>query len=94
MHTALLGAMGSLGSDADLQRRCHLIFTDGPDLKHRDHPFVKAVADVPKIVGELGRRPQVPENHKKPKKEGHPKDTKKEKKRNLVWSWWFGSCKI
>ena len=94
LHTALLGAMGSLGSDADLQRRCHLIFTDGPDIKHRDHPSVKAVADVPKVVGELVQRsaaPENPKNPKKPKKEGHPKKTKKEKKRNLVRIWWFES---
>ena len=67
LNIALQGALGLLGSDAELQRRVSLAFSDGPALKQARHMAPKAFQEeLPKEMGERGAKPPAPAPRKKP----------------------------
>lgn len=68
LHIALQGALGLLGSDAELRRRVSLVFSDGPPLKQARHVAPKGFQEeeLPKELGERGTKPPAPSPPKSP----------------------------
>lgn len=68
LHIALQGALGMLGSDAELRRRVSLVFSDGPPLKQARHVAPKGFQEeeLPKELGERGTKPPAPAPPKSP----------------------------
>lgn len=68
LHIALQGALGLLGSDAELRRRVSLVFSDGPPLKQARHVAPKGFQEeeLPKELGERGTKPPAPAPPKSP----------------------------
>ena len=68
LHIALQGALGLLGSDAELRRRVSLVFSDGPPLKQAQHVAPKGFQEeeLPKELGERGTKPPAPAPPKSP----------------------------
>ena len=79
LNIALQGALGLLGSDAELQRRVSLAFSDGPALKQARHMAPKAFQEeeLPKEMGERGAKPPAPAPRKKPSETSETSETKK-----------------
>ena len=79
LHIALQGALGLLGSDAELQRRVSLVFRDGPPLKQARHVAPKAFQEeeLPKELGERGTRPPAPAPPKSPSETSEKSGKKK-----------------
>ena len=68
LHIALQGALGLLGSDAELRRRVSLVFSDGPPLKQARDVAPKGFQEeeLPKELGERGTKPPAPAPPKSP----------------------------